>query len=194
MSNSLYALLYRLRFTPRWSGTYLMFPEDVSQHSHFVSMIAHSLCVIKRQVYGEPVDMERVITLAIYHDSSDAILTHVIAPVKRHEYIKKPFQQITNIANESLVHMVPDVLKSVYTSIFQDKNKEAIEIVQMADQIDALCKAKMELNKGNDEFQIIHDQIEKEVENLALKHPSVRYFLDQFLPSFIDKSLNHRYL
>lgn len=194
MRNSLYALLYRLRFTPRWSGTYSVHPEDVSQHSHFVSLIAHALCVIKQQIYGEFVDIEQVLTLSIYHDSSDAILTHVIAPVKRHEKIKQSFQQIKWVVNESLTQMVPNEMKSPYIPIFLDVDKEALTIVEIADQIDAYWKAKIEVNKGNYEFQIILDQMEREVEKLASEYPFVQYFLDQFLPSFMDKNLSYRYL
>jgi 5'-deoxynucleotidase len=166
----------------------------VAQHSHFVSLIAHALCVIKKKIYNEDVDVAKVITLALYHDSSDAILTHVIAPVKRHESVKISFQKLKGIANNEITRMVPEKMVSEYLAIFQEADEKTMNIVGIADQIDAYCKAKIEVNKGNNDFYQIYEELEKEIQNLAIQQPCVRYFLENFLPSFFEKRLTYRYL
>lgn len=195
MSSPFYALLYRLKLVPRWSGTFSLQPEDVAQHSHSVTVISHLLCMIKQNIFGEEVDLEEVMAYAIFHDSSNAILTHVIGPVKGHRYVQKPFRAMEEAVEEKLVEMLPYDLQPSYRKVFSfDGGSDSLQIVEMADQIDALCKAKLELNRGNYEFQVIHDQIEQHVGKQAIQYPYVRYFLDQFLPPLTDRYIDYRYL
>ena len=71
--------------------------------------------------------------------------------------------------------------------ILDDENSEEYKIMKAADKIAAYIKCVEELNAGNKEFKKAKASIGKEI--AAIKDDAVRYFVDNFLPSF-EKSLD----
>ena len=66
--------------------------------------------------------------------------------------------------------------------------------VHAADKLDALCKCKQELRRGNQDFAIAHDQIAQACRRYAETMPAVGYFMDVFLPAFERSVDEYRYL
>jgi 5'-deoxynucleotidase len=190
-----FALLHRLRSTVRWSGMTAVQPEDVAQHTFGVVLIAHALCEIDKHVFHQNPPTEEVLVAALYHDATESILTDVVAPVKKYSpVIERAFAQLEAIAEEQILDTLPASLKGGYARAF-DREREAVRnYVHAADKLDALCKCKQELRRGNQDFAIAHDQIAQACRKYAETMPAVGYFMDVFLPAFERSVDEYRYL
>jgi 5'-deoxynucleotidase len=193
MNSVFFALIHRLRSTPRWSGMVATQPEDVAQHSFGVALIAHALCIIDEEIFHRRPDVGRVLAAALLHDAAESILTDVIAPVKKYSPdVESAFKKLEGLAEAQIVETLPPVLQEKYRDAMARQDTEVSEYVHAADKLDALCKCKLELRRGNQEFAIAAKQIEDGLR--AHASPCVAYFLDTFVPAF-DRSVDeYRYL
>ncbi len=168
-------------------------PEDVAQHSFGVALIAHALCVIDEQVFGQTPDTAQVLAAALLHDASESILTDVIAPVKKYSPdVEAAFKKLEGLAEAQLVDSLPVALQDAYRTTLARSDEQVAAYVHAADKLDALCKCRIELRRGNQEFAIAARQIESALRASPL--PCVKYFLDTFVPAF-DRSIDeYRYL
>ncbi len=195
MQSVFFALLNRLRSTARWSGMVLTQSENVAEHTFGVALFAHALAIIDRDVYGQNVDLGEVVAAALLHDASEAILTDAIAPVKKYNpEVEAAFKTLENLAEQQLLKTLPRELTQTYEALFTSRSPEVHRYVHAADKLDALCKCKLELRRGNQEFAIAAQQIGEAVEEFAQGMPSVRYFLDTFMPAFDHSIDEYRYL
>ncbi|QQE80279.1 5'-deoxynucleotidase [Alicyclobacillus sp. SO9] len=195
MNSVFLALLHRLRSTNRWSGMVSVQSEDVAQHSFGVAVIAHMLCEIEKEVFGNRLKTEDVLAAALLHDATEAILTDVIAPVKKYSpEVEDAFHHLESVAQVQMIKSLPKELQSVYQQHMSRNDAEIDAYVHAADKLDALCKCKMELRRGNPDFRIAAEQIEQSLETYAERMPSVRYFMDIFLPAFDYSIDEYRYL
>jgi 5'-deoxynucleotidase len=196
MQSNFYALMYRLRSIYRWNGSRTSQTEDVAQHSYGVALISHALCEIKKNIFNEDIDIDKVILYSLYHDAADSILTHIIAPVKNFsQNAKNAFNELKIESINHLLNMLPEELHDAYSAILNGKfNEEVIKIVHIADQIDALCKCKVECLRGNSEFANAYAQMEHIINQLSEEYGYVKYFVETFLPAFELASAEYRYL
>ena len=70
--NHFFAYMSRLKLIRRWSLMRNTQPENDAEHSLQVAMIAHGIALIAKQRYSREVDVEHVVTLAVYHDRRSA--------------------------------------------------------------------------------------------------------------------------
>lgn len=195
MQSVFLALLYRLRSTARWSGMMTVQPEDVASHTFGVAMIAHMLCTIDQTVYGKTVNLERILGTALLHDAAESILTDIVAPVKKYNSaIEEAFVHLENIAERQLLDALPKDIRSPYEELLDRTDPDIADYVHAADKLDALCKCKMEVRRGNQDFIPAKNQIEKSLQPYADKMSSVRYFMETFLPAFERSIDEYRYL
>ena len=68
-----YALLSRMRYISRWGLMRSSIPENVQEHSHETAVYAHALGIIRREIFGQECDAERLAVLAVYHDASEIL-------------------------------------------------------------------------------------------------------------------------
>jgi len=73
MKSSFYAYLSRLRWIKRWGLKRNAYEENVMEHSWEVSVIAHTLALIKNRYYQGTVDANAIATAALYHDITEVI-------------------------------------------------------------------------------------------------------------------------
>lgn len=195
MASPFLALLNRLRHTNRWSGMVSLQSEDVAQHSFSVALIAQMLCEIDMAVYNRQPDLGAVLSAALLHDASEAILTDVVAPVKKYSAeVETAFHHLEDLAREQMLNSLPSALKSAYEKHLLDYSKEVSDYVHAADKLDALTKCRLELRRGNSDFAIAAAQIQDQVQHYVDTMPCVSYFMEVFLPAF-DRSVDeYRYL
>jgi len=65
----------------RWGLMHCVKPENVAEHSHQVAVIAHLLCVIKKERYNGQLNPDKAVALAIFHEVSETKLqdqNHVV--------------------------------------------------------------------------------------------------------------------
>ena len=59
MEYNFYATIARMKYIERWALMRNTMPENLSEHSLEVSMIAHALCVIGNKRYGKALNPEK---------------------------------------------------------------------------------------------------------------------------------------
>ena len=170
-----FAYLSRMRFIQRWALMRNTAPENVQEHSHQVAVLAHALAVIRNEKFGGHADAGAVAVAALYHDASEILTGDMPTPIKYdNPAIRKAYKEVEAVAEEKLLHMLPEEFQPVYAPIKL--------ILKAADKLSAYIKCVEELKAGNSEFRDAAAQTRAALEEYEL--PEVTYFLETFMPSF----------
>ena len=183
MESSFFALLSRMKYIGRWGLMRNAIPENVQEHSHEVAVFAHALGVIRRDVLGQPCDVNALAAQALYHDASEIFTGDLPTPIKYHNReITEAYHEVERLAEEKLLSLLPEEMRPAYREAMA-----ADPLVKAADKLSAYVKCIAERRAGNDEFRAAEQQTRAALERMAL--PEVDYFLEQFIPAF-EKSLD----
>jgi 5'-deoxynucleotidase len=184
LTSSFYAYLSRLRWIKRWGLKRNAHEENVMEHSWEVSVIAHTLALIKNRYYGGTVDANAVATAALYHDITEVITGDLPTPIKYHSpEINAAYKQIEQRAEVELLTLLPEKLQADFRALIQhDQIPEAhLELIKAADKISAYLKCQSELKAGNREFETASEQIALKI--AESQQPEVIFFMQVFVPS-----------
>lgn len=180
-----FAYLARMKYINRWGLMRNTLEENIQEHSLQVAMIAHLLALIHNKFYGGKVDIERVLTLAVFHEASEVITGDMATPIKYfNPEIKKAYKEIEEVANRKLLEMLPEELQEDYAHILigEKRDKSAYVFVKAADKLCAYLKCLEELKAGNREFEKAKNAIENQIHGMDM--PEIEYFMKNFAPSF----------
>ncbi|HAS5696676.1 TPA: 5'-deoxynucleotidase [Vibrio cholerae] len=183
--NSLFALIRRVRYISRWSLMFNLAKENVSEHSHEVSLFAHAIAVIGVKKYGRQYNAERIATIAIYHEASEATCGDQPSTLKHATdettaFFKGIEGQVENDMVNSLDESIRDHIASVMlSSRFNEHEKE---IVKAADLMSMLIKCEHELSLNNHEFVDARNKVWGKLEQFFIDYPEVKEFHDVYLP------------
>ena len=113
MQYSFFALISRLKNITRWNLMRNTRTESVAEHSYIVSIIAHALALISREVFNNgEINPERVAIIALFHDSTEIFTGDMPTPVKYlNDDIKQIYSKIEQTAAEKLISSLPESLK-----------------------------------------------------------------------------------
>lgn len=178
------AWLVRMPLVQRWSLMFCIRKENVAEHCHQTAVIAHMLAVIKNKLYGGNVNADRLCTLAIYHEVSEAKLQDLNSRTKYSTpYFTREFKRLESNAELECVATLPKELREEFSKVIvQDKiDPELKKIVKAADILAAYIKANDELSFSNKEFIHVKAGLEPRIEALCKTMPEVQYFVDNFL-------------
>ncbi len=184
MQSSFYAYLSRLRWIKRWGLKRNAYDENVMEHSWEVSVIAHTLALIKNRYYSAELDANAVATTALYHDVTEVITGDLPTPIKYHsEQITSAYKKIEAQAENELIALLPDKLQQDFAGLIQHKKipEEYVEIIKAADKISAYLKCQAELKAGNREFEMASAKLVSDLK--GLQQPEVVFFMQHFVPS-----------
>jgi 5'-deoxynucleotidase len=197
MAENFFATISRMKYIERWALMRNSRPENLSEHSAEVAMIAHALCVIGTVRYGRELDAEKAALIGLYHDASEIITGDMPTPVKYYnEELKNAYKGVESAAEKSLLRKLPDDLRPVYEKIFSPDGGELCDresaererymrrLVKAADKLSALIKCIEEENAGNSEFRTARASLQKTIDRLAGELPEVKDFVDEFLPPY----------
>ncbi|AUX73214.1 5'-deoxynucleotidase [Erwinia pyrifoliae] len=180
-----FAHLSRLKLINRWPLMRNVRTENVSEHSLQVAMVAHALALIRNAKFAGNLNAERIALMAIYHDASEVLTGDLPTPVKYYNaQIAHEYKKIEKIAQNKLIEMLPEELRSAYAPLIDEHQHSEAEtaIVKQADALCAYLKCLEELSAGNNEFLLAKARLEK---TLAQRHsPEMDYFVEVFVPSF----------
>lgn len=184
-----FATISRMKYIERWALMRNSRPENLSEHSVEVAMIAHALCIIGNVRYGKHLDGEKAALIGIYHDASEIITGDMPTPVKYYnDDIRDAYKTIEHKAEKALLDRLPGDLRPAFEEIFNaDDNEDELymrKLVKAADKISALIKCIEEENSGNREFQTAKATILKSLDELKVRYPEVRDFMDEFISSY----------
>lgn len=175
-----YAHLSRLRFIKRWGLMRNAEEEDVAQHSWEVAVLAHALALIRRDVFGKPVDPNAVATRALFHDATEAITGDLPTPVKYSPAMRQATLHLEDEVSREMVNLLPTPLQGSLQAVLDHRQWPAdeAELIKAADRLAAWLKCRAELRYGNREFEQAEQQTGQKVQEHML--PEVQYFLDTF--------------
>lgn len=185
------AILSRMKYIERWSLMRSSRPENLSEHSLEVALIAHMLCVIGNARHGRALDAERAALVALYHDASEIITGDLPTPVKYHDgAIRDAYKAVERSAEERLLDTLPDDLRPAIEDVLwpsADASENELylrRLVKAADKVSALIKCVEEERSGNAEFASAEESTRVAVGEMAAELPEVADFLREFLPSY----------
>jgi len=189
MSESFFATISRMKYIERWALMRSSRPENLSEHSLEVAMIAHALCVIGNTRYGRHLNGEKAALIGLYHDASEIITGDMPTPVKyANRQLKTAYKAVEADADKRLLQELPDDLRPAYEAIFcpseTDEDRELRRIVKAADKLSALIKCIEEENSGNREFRTAKKTTEENIRQIAQDLPEVQDFINEFLPPY----------
>lgn len=184
-----FATISRMKYIQRWALMRNSRPENLSEHSLEVAMIAHALCMIGNVRYGRDLDGEKAALVSLYHDASEIITGDMPTPVKYfNQDIKTAYKEVEAKAEDRLLAQLPDDLRPAYEKIFRaeqtEKEQYMRELVKAADKISALIKCIAEEAYGNAEFRTARRTIEASLAEMRKEHPEVGDFMDEFIAPY----------
>jgi 5'-deoxynucleotidase len=174
----------RMKLIRRWGLMKSFVTENIAEHSAQVAQLAHALALIKNKKFGGQLNADRIATMALYHETSEVLTGDLPTPIKYYNpEIRKAYKDIEGIANEKLLQMLPEELRSDYRElIIEDESYEHV-LVKAADKISAYIKCIEEMRSGNKEFAKAEKTLKKAVEKYFC-YPEVEYFCNTFIDSF----------
>jgi len=185
MKSGFFSAISRLRWIQRWSLKRNTLAENVMEHSWEVGVIAHMLGCINNKIYQGDVNPDRLSTLALYHDSAEAITGDLPTPVKYYsEEIQKAYKVIEKDAEKSLVTMLPQELQPIFDQVICGigVDEREVNFVKAADNLSAYVKALAEIANGNREYEITVSNLRERL--LSYQLPEVEYFIEHFVSDY----------
>lgn len=185
MESNFYAMISRMKYIERWSLMRNSRPENVSEHTLEVSILAHALAVIGNKRLKKNLNGERAALIALFHDSTEIITGDMPTPIKYYNgNMQTAFKEIEDEAAKRLLQMLPEDFKEEYETLFFQKEEEVYlwKLVKAADKLSALIKCIQEEKAGNTEFANAKESIAKAIAELGVEEVDI--FMEEFLPSY----------
>lgn len=179
-----FAYLTRLRWIKRWGLMRNSYDENVMEHSWEVAVIAHSIALIKNQLFNGKIDTNALTVAALYHDVTEVITGDLPTPIKYYSpAINAAYKHIEHVAADELCKQLPSTLQMHYIRLINqdDLEPDEKEIIKIADKISAYFKCQLEIKAGNEEFKPVANMLLGNIKDYAL--PEVDYFMKNFAPS-----------
>jgi 5'-deoxynucleotidase len=180
-----FANLARMKLIYRWPLMRNIQPENIAEHSLQVAMVAHALSVISNRLFGGELDADRAAVMALFHDASEVLTGDLPTPVKYHNpEIAREYKKIELAAEQRLLDLLPVELKEDYRPLLDSGSADTklASVVKDADTLCAYTKCLEELAAGNREFEPARKRLEEMLTQRMT--PTIRYFIDTFVPSF----------
>ena len=184
MANEFYALMGRMRYITRWGLMRNTFSENISEHSHMTTVLAHALALIRRDILNLPTpDPDRCAVAALYHDASEILTGDLPTPIKYYNPdIKEAYKQVERIAGNRLLDMLPPQLRKSYEHLVLEDEEDVLPFVKAADKLCAHIKCLEEQKAGNTEFDTAAKQTWESMK--TMNRPELDWFLKNCLGAF----------
>ena len=158
--------------------------ENLMEHSAQVAILAQALAIIKNEKFGGTVDVDKVATIALYHDTGEVLSGDLPTPVKYfNSVITEAYRGIEDEISKKLLSMLPqEFAPSYYGFLNPDKSSGEYKIVKTTDKLAAYLKCIEEAAGGNREFDAAKISIKQKLDEFG--SPELKYFLDNFLEGF----------
>ena len=184
MRYDFYAYMDRMKYIKRWQLMRSTREENIMEHSHGVTMLAHALATIRKEVFQKDVDVLKVVLYAVYHETSEVMTGDLPTPIKYYNQgIHGAYKDLEKKACEKMVSTLPpEMQKGVAPFVLADEDSEEYKLVKCADRLSAYIKCLEELKSGNTEFSKAKKSIEADLHARGVEE--VEYFFTHFIPSY----------
>lgn len=183
--SSFFAMLSRMKYINRWALMRNSYPENISEHSLEVGMIAHVLALISNKKFGNNLNAERAALIGMYHDCTEIITGDMPTPIKYYNKdTVEAYKYVEEQAARDLISMLPDYLQEEYESIlFPGEGEEYLwKLVKSADRLSAYVKCIEEEKAGNREFSSAKSAVYAKLTEMDI--PEVRVFIRDFVEAY----------
>lgn len=180
-----FAMISRMKYINRWALMRNSYPENISEHSLEVAMIAHALALISNKKFSNHLNAERAALIGMYHDCTEIITGDMPTPIKYYNTdTKEAYKNVEKQAAKELLNMLPDYLYDEYESVlFKTEEEEYIwKLVKAADSLSAYIKCLEEEKTGNREFASAKASVYAKLTDMDL--PEVRVFIQDFIEAY----------
>ena len=162
-----------MKLIRRWSLMKSVSEENIAEHSAQVAQIAHALALIKNRMFGGELNVDKVTSAALYHETSEVLTGDLPTPIKYYNpEIRNSYKDIEHTANERLISMIPEEFRADYRELIEvDTDSVEHLIIKAADKISAYVKCVEEMQSGNREFAMAQATLRKEIEAYQQKLP-----------------------
>lgn len=181
-----YAFMNRMKLITRWNLMRSNIREDLMQHSASVAILGQALGIIRNELYGGTVNVDKIAALALYHDTAEVVSGDLPTPVKYYnEYMKDAYKEIESAINGRLIQSLPEELHAAYAP-YVEPDEESIEykLMKVADKLSAYVKCIEERQLGNKDFDTAFKRLDKVLGALRKEYPELDYFMNNFLSGF----------
>ena len=179
------ALVSRMKYIRRWSLMHAARPETLSEHTAETAILAHTLCLIAKEVTGTPVRPETVAVAALYHDAPEIMTGDMPTPVKyKNERLRSAYKALEEESARQMAALLPPALRAEMTGCLTGRCLSDSEkrILKAADRLSPLIKCTEEVQAGNREFASALAQQKAAI--TAMHCPEADYFLEHMLPCY----------
>lgn len=183
--SSFFAMISRMKYINRWALMRNSYPENISEHSLEVGMLAHALALISNKKFGNSLNADRAALIGMYHDCTEIITGDMPTPIKYYnKETKDAYKNVEKQAAEELLSMLPDYLYEEYEKLFfpQEGEEYLWKLVKAADRLSAYIKCIEEEKTGNKEFSSAKAATYTKLREMDL--PEVKEFLREFAESY----------
>ena len=181
--SSFFAMMSRMKYINRWALMRNSYPENISEHSLEVGMIAHVLALISNKKLGNHYNAEKTALIGMYHDCTEIITGDMPTPIKYYNRdTKEAYKNVEEEAAKQLLGLLPDYLYEEYEGLLLPKDAYLWKLVKAADRISAYIKCVEEEKAGNREFSNAKAATYEKL--TAMDLPEVRIFLQEFAEAY----------
>lgn len=181
--NSFFAMISRMKYIDRWGLMNNTRTENISEHSLEVAILSHALVNIANIRLGAGLDADRAAVIGMFHDAGEILTGDMPTPVKYfNPDIKDAYKAVERVAEDKLIHMLPEDLRGVYKPVISNDDAELELYVKAADKLSALIKCIEEVRMGNLEFRKAMESTQKAIDDMAL--PALNIFMEECLPAY----------
>lgn len=182
---SFFAMLSRMKYINRWGLMRNTIPENISEHSLEVGIIAHALAVINNVYFEGNINPDRIAVYALFHDTPEIITGDLPTPVKYFApEVRDAYKIVEDTAINKLLNSLPEEMRPVYGDILNENKQEPEyhRMVKAADKISAFIKCVEEKRMGNMDFQQAERATLQAIRELNVREAD--YFIDHFMDSY----------
>ncbi len=183
-----YAFMNRMKLIERWNLMRSNIREDLMQHTASVAIFGQALGIIRNTIFGGSVNVDKIASLALYHDTAEVVSGDLPTPVKYYnKAMKNSYAEIETMINERLIGSLPSELQKNYEGyIIPDQESEEYKLMKIADKLSAYIKCLEEKQLGNKEFDKAFNRLQAVLDETRVDYPELGYFLDNFMDGFSE--------
>lgn len=174
----------RMKLISRWSLMRSTRNESLMEHSAEVAIIGEALGFIKNEYFGGRVDVQKISSLALYHDVNEVVSGDLPTPIKYYnKKMESAYHEIEGEICERMIFSLPEKLRDDYKSyLTPDTDSDEYKIMKAADKLSAFVKCVEEKASGNHDFDCAYEMIKTALKELKMSE--VDFFIETFLDGY----------